>query len=167
MSYNRVILQGFISSDIELKKTPRGKDCARFRIAVNRVFNKKKDVERQADFFNCAAFGWRGTCISKYFWRGKAIMISGQLLNNVFTNDKGEKVIFDYIRVDEFSFADSARDQINDESGAFGIGMNTTDEDARAIFSETPPPPPPPPELPDEPPPFKYTPNLDDAYIPF
>lgn len=159
MSYNRVILQGFISSDIELKTTPAGKSLVSFQIAVNRVF-KNKEGERSADFFECVAFGYRAEHINRLYWRGKAILVSGQIRNDVWVDRDGNKHIRNLIQVDECTFADSNRDKVNEESPIFGKGYRATDEDIRAMDAPPPPPPPPVPDFPDEPPPADYEDDL-------
>lgn len=159
MSYNRVIMQGFLSSDVELKATAAGKTLAKFQIAVNRVFRKNSE-ERSADFFDCVAFGFRAEHISRCYWRGKAILISGQLRNDVWVDREGKRQIKNIIQVDECSFADSNRDKVNEESPIFGKGYRATDEDIRAMDAPPPPPPPPLPDFPDEPPPADYEDDL-------
>jgi len=75
--YNRVILMGRICHDLELKTTPNGVPVLSFRIAVDRY--QGKDAERKADFFNIVA--WRNTAefISRYFYKGRMILVEGEL----------------------------------------------------------------------------------------
>ena len=62
---------------------------ASFSLAVDKPFNK--DKEKAADFFDCVA--WRGTAdfVSRYFEKGKPILVEGRLQNNDYTNKDGEK----------------------------------------------------------------------------
>jgi single-strand DNA-binding protein len=76
--YNRVILMGRICHDLELKSTPNGVPVLSFRIAVDRNYQVKGE-ERKADFFSVVA--WRSTAefVSKYFAKGRMVMVDGEL----------------------------------------------------------------------------------------
>ncbi|MCL2071053.1 MAG: single-stranded DNA-binding protein [Oscillospiraceae bacterium] len=76
--FNKVILMGRICHDLELKQTPTGVSVLSFRIAVDRNYQVKGE-ERKADFFSVVA--WRTTAefISKYFGKGRMIMVHGEL----------------------------------------------------------------------------------------
>lgn len=87
--FNKVILAGRLTRDPELRQTTNGVAVASFSLAVDKPFNK--DKEKAADFFDCVA--WRGTAdfVSRYFEKGKPILVEGRLQNNDFTNKDGEK----------------------------------------------------------------------------
>ncbi|MCL2035877.1 MAG: single-stranded DNA-binding protein [Oscillospiraceae bacterium] len=76
--YNKIILMGRICNDLELKNTPNGVPVLSFRIAVDRKYQVKGE-ERKADFFNVVT--WRGQAefVSKYFSKGRMVMIDGEL----------------------------------------------------------------------------------------
>ena len=69
---------GRICHDLELKTTPNGVSVLSFRIAVDRNYQVKGE-ERKADFFNIVA--WRGNAefVSKYFGKGRMILVNGEL----------------------------------------------------------------------------------------
>lgn len=84
---NKVIMMGRMVADAELKTTPSGVSACKFRIAVDRNYQKKGE-EKKADFFNCAA--WRGTAefISKWFPKGRLILIEGEMQISQYTDKK-------------------------------------------------------------------------------
>ncbi len=86
---NKVILMGRLVADPELRQTTAGVPSCRFRIAVNRPYNK--DGEQKADFINVVA--WRKTAefIDKYFSKGQLIIVEGSLRNNDYTDKNGVK----------------------------------------------------------------------------
>lgn len=86
---NKVILIGRLCADPEFRQTTSGIAVCRIRIAVDRP--KQKDQEQQADFVNCTA--WRNTAefISRYFTKGKKIIVEGSLRNNDYTDNNGVK----------------------------------------------------------------------------
>ena len=84
---NKVIIQGRIGQDIELKQTQSGVSVVTFNIACDRNFSKDKVT----DWFTIVA--WRNTAefIGKYFKNGDAILLSGELQTRSFEDKQGNK----------------------------------------------------------------------------
>lgn len=111
---NRVILMGRLCSDPDFRQTQNGTAVCRFRIAVNRPF--QKDKEQQADFISCTA--WRQTAefVSRYFQKGSMIAVVGSLRNNDYTDQNGVKHYSMNVLVEEIHFcgkSDNAQSQQN------------------------------------------------------
>ncbi len=102
---NKVILMGRLVADPELRKTQSDTSVCRFRIAVNRPY--QKDKEQEADFISCTA--WRGAAdfIQRYFTKGRMIIVEGALRNNNYTDANGVKHYFMDVQVDNVSFGES------------------------------------------------------------
>ena len=77
MAFNKVILVGNMTSDPELKQTQGGLSVSSFSIAVNRRFSK--DGEQACDFINIVAWKQQAEFVCKYFKKGQAILVCGQL----------------------------------------------------------------------------------------
>ncbi len=105
MAFNRVILVGNIVADPELKTTPNGISVTRFRIAVNRRFTRAGE-QPQTDFFDIVA--WRQTAefVSRFFAKGRPILVSGTLQNRNWTDNNNVKHYNVEIVADEVSFVD-------------------------------------------------------------
>lgn len=86
---NKVILIGRLTRDPEFRQTTSGIPVCRISIAVDRPH--KKDAEQQADFINISC--WRSTAefVSRYFTKGKKIVVEGTLRNNDYTDNNGVK----------------------------------------------------------------------------
>lgn len=84
---NKVILQGRIGQDLELKQTQSGVSVVTFNIACDRNFSKDKVT----DWFSIVA--WRNTAefIAKYFKKGDSILIAGELQTRSFEDKQGNK----------------------------------------------------------------------------
>ncbi len=67
--YNRIILMGRITNDLELKTTPQGVSVCSFRIAVDRRYQVKGE-EKKTDFFNIVAWRQHAEFVTKYFGKG-------------------------------------------------------------------------------------------------
>ena len=104
---NKIIMMGRLTHDPEIRYTQSATPTAvaRFSIAVNRKF--KREGQPDADFFNCTAFGKTAEFIEKYLHKGTKVLLSGQLQNNNYTKDTGEKVYAVQVIVEEIEFAES------------------------------------------------------------
>lgn len=87
---NKVILNGRIAREIELKQTEAGKSLGGFSIAVTRDY-KNTAGEYESDFFDCTAFGQRAEYLSKYTSKGDMVSIVGRLKNDAWETKDGEK----------------------------------------------------------------------------
>ena len=78
---------------------------ARYRLAVNRRFNK--DGEQQADFINCIAFGKLGEFAEKYLHKGVKIAVTGRIQTGSYKNKDGNTVYTTDVVVEEHEFCES------------------------------------------------------------
>ena len=100
---NKVILQGRLTADPELKATQTGTSVCSFTLAVDRSYGEKK-----ADFINCVA--WRNTAefIAKYFGKGKMLIAVGELQVRQYQAQDGSKRYATEVIVNEANFAGDA-----------------------------------------------------------
>lgn len=110
--YNKVILMGRITHDIEIKTTPSGVAVTSFSIAVDRRV-QSKDGEKVTDFIDCVA--WRQTAdfIARFFGKGKLILIEGELQTRTYTDKNGNNRNVVEVIADRASFT-------GEKSGAQG-----------------------------------------------
>ncbi len=102
MAYNKVILEGRLTADPELKTTQSGVEFCNFTMAVDRNF--KNGEERLADFPTLKA--WRGTAkfISSYFKQGDPILVDGRLETSKFEGEDGRTVYRTDVVVENATF---------------------------------------------------------------
>ncbi len=108
-SFNKVILVGNLTADPELKQTPSGVSVCRFSIAVQRRFGRNEQGQTPADFFNIVTWRQSAEFVSRYFKKGRAILVCGQIQNDNWTDAQGVKHYSTSIVADEVTFADSNR----------------------------------------------------------
>ena len=112
---NHITLMGRLVADPELRRTGSGVAVASFRIAVDRDFAPKDGGERKADFISCVAWRQTGEFISKYFTKGRMIVVDGRLEMRDWTDRDGNKRTTAEVIVDNAYFGDSRRE--GDSSG--------------------------------------------------
>ncbi|MCL2634239.1 MAG: single-stranded DNA-binding protein [Oscillospiraceae bacterium] len=121
--FNKVILMGRICHDLELKTTPSGVSVLSFRIAVDRNYQVKGE-ERKADFFNIVA--WRSTAefVSKYFGKGRMIMVDGELQTRQYVDKNGVTQNIVEIVADTIHFTGEKPPQQQQNGYASGSSFN-------------------------------------------
>ena len=79
-SYNKVLLMGNLTRDIELRQLPSGASIAAIGLAVNEKYKDKNDqwVER-TNFIDCEMFGRRAEVMAQYLSKGSPVFIEGRL----------------------------------------------------------------------------------------
>ena len=102
-SFNKVILIGNMTANPELKSTVSGISACTFSIAVNRRY-KDESGNNACDFINIVA--WRNTAefVSRYFTKGKPILVCGQIQTRTWTDAQGNKRYATEVVADEVSF---------------------------------------------------------------
>lgn len=88
---NIVTLAGRLTSDPELRQSQNGTASCRFTVAVNRKF-KNPQGEYEADFISCVAFKQTAEFVSRYFSKGKMIILNGTLRTGSYTDKKHSDV---------------------------------------------------------------------------
>ena len=115
--YNRVILMGRITHDLELKQTPSGVNVCTFSVAVDRRFQTKGE-DKKTDFFNIVA--WRQTAefVTKYFAKGRLILVEGELQTRQYTDKNGQNVRAVEVLAEQVSFTGEKKAEIGEPTPA-------------------------------------------------
>jgi single-strand DNA-binding protein len=109
-NYNKVILMGNITRDIEVRHLPTTNTAvAKIGLAVNRKWRDAAgELKEEVTYVDCEAFGKTAENISKFFAKGKPIFLEGRLKLDTWkdktdgSNRSKLKVV-----VDSFEFVES------------------------------------------------------------
>ncbi len=115
---NHIVVMGRLVRDPELRRTGSGVAVTSFRIAVDRDFVPKDGGERKADFIDCVAWRNTGEFVSKYFTKGRMIIVDGRLEMRDWTDKEGNKRTSAEIVATTVYFGDSKRDDASN-SGSY------------------------------------------------
>ncbi len=107
---NRVSLMGRLTADPELRHTQTGTAVTSFRIAVERDFKDKETGEKKSDFINIVA--WRNTAefVSRFFTKGRMVIVDGRLQVREYTDKDGNCRYAVEVVADSVYFGDSRKD---------------------------------------------------------
>lgn len=102
---NNIIIHGRLTQDIELKQTPSGVSVCTFTVAVDRSYSKGED--KITDFFTVVC--WRGLAdmVSKYFGKGKEILVSGEMQSRKWQDNDGNNRVSWEIQANTVDFCGS------------------------------------------------------------
>ena len=115
---NHIVIMGRLTRDPELRRTGSGIAVASFTVAVDRDFGGRDGGEKETDFIDCVAWRQTGEFVSKYFAKGRMIVVSGRLQIRSWTDKDGNKRRTAEVVADNVYFGDSKRD--NDSGSSYG-----------------------------------------------
>lgn len=108
---NKVVLQGRLVADPELRHTQSGVAVASFRLAVDRDFKDRETGERKADFINVIAWRQTGEFVSRYFAKGRMAIVEGRLQSRSWEDKDGTKRYATDVAADSVYFGDSKKSE--------------------------------------------------------
>ena len=115
---NHITIMGRLTRDPELRRTGSGIAVASFTVAVDRDFGGRDGGEKETDFIDCVAWRQTGEFVSKYFTKGRMIVVSGRLQIRSWTDKDGNKRRTAEVVADNVYFGDSKRD--SDSGSSYG-----------------------------------------------
>lgn len=121
-SYNKVLLMGNLTRDVQLKSLPSGQPVAEIAIAINRKYKTKDGQDREeVTYVDCECWGPRAEVINKYFSKGKPIFIEGRLKLDSWEDKDGQKRSKMRVVIDDFQFVEG-------RGGGSGGGAGAADD---------------------------------------
>lgn len=107
---NHITIMGRLVKDPELRRTQSGVAVCSFTVAVDRDFQSREAAEKQTDFIDVVA--WRQTAefVSKYFTKGRMIVVDGSLQSRKWQDKTGQNRVSWEVLANNTYFGDSKRD---------------------------------------------------------
>ena len=118
---NHITIMGRLTREPELRRTGSGIAVASFTVAVDRDFGGRDGGEKETDFIDCVAWRQTGEFVSKYFTKGRMIVVSGRLQIRSWTDKDGNKRRTAEVVADNCYFGESKRN----DNGGNAYGGNT------------------------------------------
>src|SRR6476619_1246219 len=110
-NFNKVILAGNLTRDLELRYTPKGMAVAKIGLAINRVYTTESgEKKEEVTFVDVDAFARQAEVISQYLKKGRPILVEGRLkLDQWDDKQTGQKKSRLGVVLEGFQFLDSGR----------------------------------------------------------
>ncbi|WP_456458015.1 single-stranded DNA-binding protein [Nitratifractor sp.] len=105
--YNRVILVGNLTRDVEIRYTPSGSAIGKVGIATNRRFKTANGEQRdETMFIDLTFFGRTAEIANQYLRKGSKVLVEGRLVLEQWTAQDGTKRSKHSITVDNLQMLD-------------------------------------------------------------
>lgn len=88
---NIIAIKGRLVRDPECRKTPNDITTCKITVAVDRAYSS--GGEKQTDFFDCVFWRQGAEFVSKYFSKGKEIIVQGEMQSRKWTDKEGNNRI--------------------------------------------------------------------------
>jgi len=109
--YNKVIMIGNLTRDIELKYLPSGSAIAKGAIATSHKYKMQNGEQKEeVCFLDFTVFGKGGEILNQYVRKGSKVMLEGRLVFEQWQAQDGTNRSRHTLRVEEFKFLDSKND---------------------------------------------------------
>jgi len=120
-SYNKVLLMGNLTRDVEVRHTSGNQAVANLSIAVNRKFKTQSGESREeVTFVDCEAWGRTAEVMAQYLSKGRPVFIEGRLKLDQWEGKDGSKQSKLRVVVENFQFVDSGGGQGGGGGGGGG-----------------------------------------------
>tara|TARA_R110002072_G_scaffold42064_14_gene118284 strand:+ start:3724 stop:4221 length:498 start_codon:yes stop_codon:yes gene_type:complete len=123
-SFNKVMLMGNLTRDVEIRHTSGNTAVGNFGIAVNRKFKTQSGEQREeVTFVDCEAWGRTAEVMAQYLSRGRPVFIEGRLkLDQWEDKNGGGKRSKLSVVVENFQFINSGQGGEGQGGGGGGGG---------------------------------------------
>lgn len=90
-SFNRVILVGNLTRDVELRRTPQGTAVTDIGLAVNERVKRNDQWVDEVNFFDVTLWGRTAEVAGEYLTKGSPVLIEGRLKYETWSQEDGSK----------------------------------------------------------------------------
>ncbi|WP_457561417.1 single-stranded DNA-binding protein [Caminibacter sp.] len=122
--YNKVILVGNLTRDVELRYTPNGTAIAKFGLATNRTYKDSVTGENKQEvmFIDITVFGRSAEIANQYLGKGRRVLVEGRLVLDQWVDSNGQKRSKHSIVAEKLQFMDSKSDA---QAGGYNNNYNS------------------------------------------
>jgi single-strand DNA-binding protein len=86
---NSIILEGNLTKDPVLDKTPKGTAVCRFTVASNRYYKSEGERQEEVGFFDVEVWSRLAETCGEYLEKGRGVRVVGRLKQDRWTNSEG------------------------------------------------------------------------------
>ena len=108
--YNKAILVGNLTKDIELRYSQSGMAIAKTSIATSRKFTSNGEKKEEVMFIDLTFFGRSGEVANQYLRKGSKILVEGRIQFDQWVDQNGGKRSKHSINVETMQMLDSKND---------------------------------------------------------
>lgn len=104
-NFNKVLLIGNLTKDVELRYTPQGTAVANLRLAVNRKFkDKNQEWKDETCFITAVVWDKQAETCNQYLHKGSPVFVEGRLQSRSWEDNQGQKRNVIEVRAERVQF---------------------------------------------------------------
>ena len=134
MAYNKVILEGNLSKDVEVRYTQSGTAIASTAIAVNKRYKAASGEQKEEVLFvDLVIFGRTAEVANQYLRKGSHVLIDGSLKLEQWTDRQGNKRSKHVVSVESLRMLGSREggQPVNNQGGGYAAVQNRQPQQAQ------------------------------------
>ena len=120
-NFNKVILMGNLTRDVELRTTQGGMQVAKLGMAINRKWTQNGEQRESTCFVDMTAFGRQAEVLNQYVGKGSPLFVEGRLEFSTWESQEGGKRSKLEVVIENFQFVGAPR-SAGEGGGAGGGG---------------------------------------------
>jgi single-strand DNA-binding protein len=121
-NFNKVILMGNLTRDVEMRTTQGGMQIAKLGMAINRKWTQNGEQKESTCFVDLTAFGRTAEVLSQYVGKGSPLFVEGRLEYSTWEGQDGQKKNKLEVVIDNFQFVGAPRSAGEGGGGGGGSG---------------------------------------------
>jgi single-strand DNA-binding protein len=121
-NFNKVILMGNLTRDVEVRTTQGGMQVAKLGMAINRKWTQNGEQKESTCFVDMTAFGRQAEVLAQYVAKGSPLFVEGRLEYSTWEAQDGQKRNKLEVVIENFQFVGQPRSEGGGGGGGGGGG---------------------------------------------
>jgi single-strand DNA-binding protein len=138
--FNKVILVGRLTRDVELKYLPSGTSVATFGLAASRTWKDKNTSENKEEvmFIDIDSFGRSAEIANQYLKKGSKVLVEGRIVQDRWTDQQGQNRSKHKIMAENIKFMDTKAEAQSYQSSQQNASQNAYSKPSSAPTNDKP-----------------------------
>ena len=137
--YNKVVLVGNLTRDVEVRYTQGGAAIGKVGIATSHKWKSQAGEQKEeVMFIDLTFFGRVAEIANQYLHKGSKVLIDGRLVLEQWTAQDGTKRSKHSVTVETMKMLDSKGDNTGNQGGGYGGGQANNSYDQAPAQSQAP-----------------------------
>ena len=128
--FNKTILVGNLTRDIELKYAQSGSAIANTAIATSRKFTQNGEKKEEVCFIDITFFGRSAEVANQYLRKGSKILVEGHIKFDKWVDQNGQNRSKHSVAVETMQMLDSKPDNVNNGNSNSHTNHNVNNQES-------------------------------------
>ncbi len=119
-SLNSILIEGNLTRDPEIRKTPKGTSVCTFSVASNRFYRQEEETQKEVSFFTVETWAGLAEICMEHLNKGRGVRVVGRLKQDRWVDPEGKnhdkiKIIAEHVEFKPLFGKDGGKSGKNDE----------------------------------------------------